>query len=178
MTASMSMPLSVNEDDGSTHYNASTPAIYFYRKNHNVYGHLSNFYPATIYLDDEQWPTTEHYFQAAKFPNNPQYQTEIRNCTTAGKAATKGRSRAHPLRADWEQVKEEIMERAVMAKYMQHKELAAQLLATGDALLVEHTRNDRYWADGGGDDGAGLNRLGVILMRVRTRLLATSNHKP
>ncbi|KAI8050226.1 hypothetical protein BDF22DRAFT_696187 [Syncephalis plumigaleata] len=175
MTSPVTTPLPVNEDDGSAHYNATTPAIYFYRKHHEVYGHLSNFYPAAIYLDDNRWPTTEHYFQAAKFPDDPQYQMAIRNCTTPGKAATKGRSRAHPLRADWEQVKEEIMERAVMAKYTQHKELAEQLLATGDALLVEHTSNDRYWADGGGN-GAGLNRLGVILMRVRTQLSATSNH--
>jgi ribA/ribD-fused uncharacterized protein len=81
-------------------------------------------------------------------------------------AARMGRSRARPLRADWEQVKDEIMLRAVRAKFTQHADLAALLLATGDALIVEHTRRDRYW----GGDGAGANRLGQILMRVRDEL--------
>jgi len=35
--------------------------------------------------------------------------------------------------------------------------------------LMEHTSRDTYWADGG--DGSGENMLGIILMRVRTRLL-------
>lgn len=38
-----------------------------------------------------------------------------------------------------------------------------QLLATGDAELIEHTRNDRCWADGG--DGKGANHLGRLLMK-------------
>lgn len=39
------------------------------------------------------------------------------------------------------------------------------LLGTGDALLVEHTTNDAYWADNG--DGTGYNQLGVMLMCLR-----------
>jgi predicted NAD-dependent protein-ADP-ribosyltransferase YbiA (DUF1768 family) len=42
------------------------------------------------------------------------------------------------------------------------------LLGTGDAAIVEHTRNDAYWGDGG--DGHGKNELGQILMRVREEL--------
>jgi predicted NAD-dependent protein-ADP-ribosyltransferase YbiA (DUF1768 family) len=42
------------------------------------------------------------------------------------------------------------------------------LLATGDAILIEHTRNDDYWADGG--DGSGKNKLGLLLMQVREEL--------
>ncbi|RKP10974.1 hypothetical protein THASP1DRAFT_21369 [Thamnocephalis sphaerospora] len=157
-------------DDGHTHYDVSAPVVYFYRCQDAQLGHLSNFYASAIYLDGERWPTTEHYFQAAKFTDVPNYQREIRLASTPGKAARMGRSRAHPLRADWETVKETIMERAVFAKYTQHANLATQLLATGSSLLVEHTFNDVYWADGGGD-GRGLNRLGVILMRVHTWLL-------
>jgi predicted NAD-dependent protein-ADP-ribosyltransferase YbiA (DUF1768 family) len=33
---------------------------------------------------------------------------------------------------------------------------------------LEHTAKDSYWADGG--NGSGLNRLGVILMEVRSHL--------
>ena len=54
------------------------------------------------------------------------------------------------------------------AKFGQHPDLAARLLHSGDRLLVEHTRNDSYWGDGG--DGAGKNRLGHLLMQVREEL--------
>jgi hypothetical protein len=83
-------------------------------------------------------------------------------------AARMGRDRSKPLRADWERVKDEVMRRAVLAKFTQHAELRDILLATGDALLVEHTRNDSYWGDGG--DGRGRNMLGRILASVREEL--------
>jgi hypothetical protein len=38
-------------------------------------------------------------------------------------------------------------------------------LATGDAILIEHTDRDCYWGDGG--DGSGKNRLGYCLEYVR-----------
>ena len=47
----------------------------------------------------------------------------------------------------------------------QNPEIAKELLATGDAIIIEHTRNDDYWADGG--DGSGKNKLGLLLMQVR-----------
>ena len=53
-------------------------------------------------------------------------------------------------------------------KFNQQLEIAKGLLATGDAILIEHTQNDAYWADGG--DGSGKNRLGLLLMQVREEL--------
>jgi len=46
----------------------------------------------------------------------------------------------------------------------------SELLSTGELTLVEHTINDRYWADGG--DGHGRNRLGILLMELRALLRA------
>lgn len=60
------------------------------------------------------------------------------------------------------------MEEAVLAKFTQHDDLRQQLLSTGDTELIEHTRNDSYWGDGG--NGRGQNWLGKILMRVRQHL--------
>ena len=60
------------------------------------------------------------------------------------------------------------MYRAVMAKFTQHAKLRELLLGTGDAEIIEHTRNDSYWADGG--DGTGRNQLGKILMQVREEM--------
>jgi ribA/ribD-fused uncharacterized protein len=72
------------------------------------------------------------------------------------------------LRPDWEEVKDDVMREAVLAKFIQHPEIREVLLGTGNALLVEHTKNDSYWGDGG--HGHGKNMLGIILMEVRERL--------
>jgi ribA/ribD-fused uncharacterized protein len=83
-------------------------------------------------------------------------------------AAKMGRERSRPLRADWESVKDDIMREAVRAKFEQHPKLLGLLLSTGDAEIIEHTKNDAYWGDGG--DGSGKNMLGRILVEVRQRL--------
>ena len=83
-------------------------------------------------------------------------------------AALEGRNRQNPLRQDWEEIKDEVMLQALRMKFSQNPEIAKELLATGDALLIEHTRNDDYWADGG--DGFGKNKLGLLLMQVREEL--------
>jgi N-glycosidase YbiA len=131
------------------------------------YGEFSNFAPYPITIDDQVWPTSEHYFQAQKFLDK-EYQLAIRSTISAMQAAKMGRDRKRVLRDDWELVKDTVMRTAVRVKFQQHPQLAALLLSTGDALLVEHTKNDRYWGDGG--DGSGRNMLGQILMEVREEL--------
>jgi ribA/ribD-fused uncharacterized protein len=148
-----------------------THQIHFY-STRGEHGCFSNFYRAPIHLDGKVWPTSEHYFQAQKFAGTA-LVGQIRRASTPSEAARLGRSREHPLRSDWEQVKEEIMYRAVLAKFTQHDDLREILLGTGDAILVEHTENDSYWGDGG--DGSGRNRLGHILMRVRAELRERSS---
>ena len=128
------------------------------------YGCFSNFAAYPIQLDGETWPTTEHYFQAQKFLD-PHLQQAIRQAKSPMIAARLGRDRKKPLRSDWESVKVEIMRTAVRAKFTQHEGLRTNLLATGDAVIVEHTERDSYWGDGG--DGSGQNILGQILMEVR-----------
>ena len=53
-------------------------------------------------------------------------------------------------------------------KFKTHSDLRSKLLATGSATLVEHTPRDSYWGDGG--NGSGKNRLGALLMRLRSEL--------
>ncbi|CAG8547208.1 13294_t:CDS:2 [Ambispora leptoticha] len=149
----------MSEDDNS---------IKFYSAKNN-YGEFSNFYPSPIVIDDVIWPTTEHYFQAQKFVSDPAIVTRIRVLPTPNEAAKEGRRRDLPLRSDWESVKEIVMMEALRAKFTQHPELGRVLLSTGDKKIIEHTSNDRYWADGGGLDH-GQNRLGVLLMRLRNEL--------
>ncbi|MDO4685150.1 MAG: NADAR family protein [Corynebacterium sp.] len=148
--------------------------IYFYSAA-DPYGEFSNFAAYGFYLDDKYWRTAEHYFQAQKF-HDAKLREKIRRTPSPLKAAIIGRDRGNPLRRDWESVKDEVMYVAVSAKFRHTSELADMLLDTGDARLVEHTGKDRYWGDGG--DGSGLNRLGQILMRVRTELRKERENPP
>jgi N-glycosidase YbiA len=131
------------------------------------YGCFSNFSAHAIRLKGMMWATSEHYFQAQKFAGTEREQ-EVRFAKSPSVAARLGRSREHPLRPDWESVKDAIMREAVLAKFTQHADLRQILLNTGTAVLVEHTANDAYWGDGG--DGSGRNMLGQILMSVRDEL--------
>ena len=131
------------------------------------YGEFSNFSRHPIVLDSVTWPTSEHYFQAQKFAGTP-FVAEVRAQPTPMLAAQMGRRRDLPFRADWDAVKDDVMRAALRAKFTQHPELRALLLETGDAELIEHTRNDSYWADGG--DGSGRNRLGELMMELRGTL--------
>lgn len=132
-----------------------------------AYGCFSNFAAYPITIGGREWPTSEHYFQGQKFASTPD-EEEIRLEPSPMKAARMGRSRRRPLRSDWNDVKDDVMRKAVSEKFRQHDGLRVILLATGGSVLVEHTRNDSYWGDGG--DGSGKNRLGEILMEVRAQL--------
>jgi ribA/ribD-fused uncharacterized protein len=143
--------------------------IEFYRTG-DSYGCFSNFSAHPIEVGGKVWPTSEHYFQAQKFPGTP-HEEAIRSAVSPMIAARMGRDRSQPLRRDWETVKDDVMLTALRAKFEQHLSARSELLGTGDAMLVEHTVNDSYWGDGG--DGRGLNMLGQLLMKVRAELRET-----
>lgn len=143
------------------------PAVIRFYSTRDDYGEFSNFAAFPFDLDGKRWPTSEHYFQAQKFVGTEHEET-VRLADSPSTAAKIGRSRLLPLRPDWEEVKDDVMRKALAAKFAQHPRLQRLLLSTGEATLVEHTKNDRYWADGG--DGTGRNMLGILLMELRTAL--------
>ena len=111
--------------------------------------------------------TSEHYFQAQKFYGT-EYVEIIRLLDNPMKAAKMGRNRNLPLREDWEEVKDNVMRKAVYAKFSQNIELKNILLDTDSEYIVENTSNDYYW--GCGINGSGKNMLGIILMEIRDKL--------
>jgi len=80
-------------------------AIRFYGVR-DEHGYLSNFASYPLEIDGEAWPTSEHYFQAQKFSGTP-HEEGIRLAKSPMIAARLGRSRAQPLRSDWESVKDD-----------------------------------------------------------------------
>ena len=143
--------------------------IYFYGTRDKPYGCFSNFSRHGFELDGFWWPTSEHYFQAQKFvtTDSPWFD-KIREAKAPKEAAKMGRDRTHPLRGDWESVKDDIMQQAVLKKFETHADLREILLSTGDEEIVENSPIDYYW--GCGKDGSGKNKLGLILMTVRILL--------
>jgi N-glycosidase YbiA len=139
--------------------------ILFYSTKDIPYGCFSNFSAHKFRLENTIWRTTEHYFQAMKFYPNWDHINAIRAMPSPMQAAKAGRSRARPLRTDWEEVKDDIMRQAVLAKFEQHPEIAKILLETGDEEIIENTTKDHYW--GCGSTGTGKNMLGIILMETR-----------
>lgn len=131
------------------------------------YGCFSNFSAHKIFLKEKSWKTTEHYFQAQKFAG-ASHEEELRLADSPMTVAKMGRDRKRPLRKDWEIAKDQIMLEGLRAKFSQNGELKKILLDTGDAVLVEHTKNDSYWGDNG--DGSGKNMLGILLMQLREEL--------
>jgi N-glycosidase YbiA len=151
----------------SSDLEGETLPIYFYGTREGPYGCFSNFSAHGFELDGAWWPTSEHYFQAQKFVGTPRCD-EIRQARSPTIAARMGRSRKHPLRKDWEQVKDQIMLRGVLKKFETHADIRAVLLETGDQKIVESAPHDYYW--GCGTDGSGKNKLGLTLMQVRATL--------
>jgi ribA/ribD-fused uncharacterized protein len=131
------------------------------------YGEFSNFAPYEIIVEHKIWPTSEHYFQAMKF-DDANYRERIRKCKNPSIAAKLGRDRTIKIRRDWNSVRINIMEVAVMAKFTQHEHLKQLLLSTGQSQIIEHTENDDFWGDGG--NGKGQNMLGRILMCIREKI--------
>ena len=148
------------------HYQrVNTGPIYFYDKFEPFY-EFTNFYSAEIILDEKEWQTTEHYFQAQKFVGTPHLDM-IRMTWTAREAFEYSRkpSVSRWCRKDWEEVKLNVMRKALLAKFIQHPELRDKLIKTGNRDLIEHSPYDSFWGDGG--DGSGKNWLGRLLMEVR-----------
>jgi len=149
--------------------------IFFY-KVQDPYGCFSNFSLHSIDLEGQTWPTSEHYYQAQKYQDTLHQSLceQIRQSPTPEAAAALGRNPTYAIRPNWDAIKAEIMYTAVRTKFLTHAAIQAELLATGDELIVENSPLDAYW--GCGADGKGDNQLGKILMQVRQdiRLLIKS----
>lgn len=127
------------------------------------YEPFSNFYRSPIVWQECICQTVEHGFHAFK-THDPDLRKKILEAPNAGKAKYLGR--LVPLRPDWEEVKESIMLGLLRVKFSE-RFYHLLLVRTGKAYLEEtNTWKDRYW----GVDGYGLNRLGHLLMQVRSEL--------
>lgn len=127
-----------------------------------------------IQVGGQTYYSVDHFFFSQQFAGTVREQ-QICQAPSGWDARRMAAARDIPVRADWDQVKEQIMLIGLWAKYTQHAMLRDSLLNTGNAPLVEESK-DTYW--GVGKHGDGYNRIGVLLMYVRDCLRAGTSPWP
>jgi len=120
------------------------------------YGFLSNFYSCNV----AGYPSNEHFFQAMK-TEDPEERELIRLATTPGKAKRLGRKVT--LRADWDEIRLEVMEWGLRKKFSDPRLFEMLRSIEGD-IVEDNNWNDTFW---GICDGVGRNELGKLLMKIR-----------
>ena len=125
------------------------------------YRWLSNFYHSPLEYKGVKYLNAEAAFQAQKEEGR---QAEFSNLDPS---QAKRLGRQVKLRSDWDEVKDQKMYEIVKEKF-RSTNMAQMLLSTGDQELEEgNSWGDTYW---GVCNGTGQNKLGKILMTVRTLL--------
>ena len=140
------------------------------------YRFLSNFYACSI--EDEHgilYPSVEHYYQACK-TNDIATRKIVADIHNPSDTKTYAHEKIQPnpelFRADFHDVKVQIMANGLKQKFTKSEVLMKKLLETDGYVLVE----GNYWKDNfwGVDfkTGIGENKLGMLLMMLRDKLLS------
>lgn len=140
----------------------------------------SNLFGAPIWLthpftgQPHRYRTNEHRFHAMKGRNAKEHDRIASQVKAlAAKAAGRALKLSDAEVAAWDSGRAVmVMTEANLAKYTQHSNCRAWLLATGDRPLIEH-RPDPIWGDN--LDGTGQNLLGRILELVRAMIRVREN---
>lgn len=134
-------------------------------------GSLSNFAPVDILLPDvtgrvRRYPSVEHYYQAWK-NLDPKIHAQI--ASSDGPKEAKLLARSQWVRADWEQVKVEVMREALIEKFFTPR-FRRILLATRGPIF-EIAPWDQFWGCAAVDEWlrpvGGENMLGQLLTDIR-----------
>lgn len=145
--------------------------VKFYRASEKPFGAFSNLYRRPMTFEGRLFPTAEHAYQAGK-PSKENVREWILSAPSPSLVAMA----AHGLYTwdivpNWSRIKFDRMRSVLRAKFTQHEDLQALLLATEEKRLVEAGRTNnavnRLWGE---VNGKGTNMLGVLLMEVRAEL--------
>lgn len=133
------------------------------------YRWLSNFWPAPITHKRKKFKSVEYGYQYYK-TSNPIVRDRILAARTPGEAKRLGKLYPKPR---WDAERVDVMLELLLAKFSQHPDLKAKLLATEDQKLIEGNYwHDTFWGvcNCPRHAGEGDNILGKLLMEVRARL--------
>lgn len=128
---------------------------------------LSSWSKHSIFIEELEWPSVEHYVQAMKYKNEL-YREKIRNASHPRDAKKLGESRWRRKTPSWQAERELYMTRGMYIKCRTFPEIAEALMASGDLPILDTSNFDYFW--GCGRDGRGKNRFGLVLMDIRKKL--------
>jgi hypothetical protein len=134
---------------------------------------LSNFYDEPFEIKGVIVATAEHAFQAQKTPGRIEQQAIL---AADGPRHAKYLGRKMPMRPDWEDRKVEVMRAVLRYKFAEGSKLAARLVATHPAHLIEGNHwHDTFWGcvhpTPQSNLWVGANVLGILLMERRAQLM-------
>ena len=144
---------------------------------------FSQWFERRFELAGTSYRSAEHWMMAqkARLFSDTEALRQILDAATPSEAKALGRAVHQYDDAAWAKRRFEAVVEGNLAKFGQHADLRALLLATGDAVLVEAAPRDQVWGIGLGaanpkaaDPASwrGQNLLGFALMAVRERLRA------
>jgi ribA/ribD-fused uncharacterized protein len=139
--------------------------VCFYEQDFYV---LSNFSAFALAWNGIRFDTSEAAYHWEKFPDNHLIQRQILFAASAHDSLKIANQFRSERRADWDDVKVDVMRRILRAKARQHDYVRRKLLDTGTRELVENSWRDDFWGWGPNHDG--LNMLGKLWMEVRAEL--------
>lgn len=145
-----------------------------FRKTKEAYGGLSNMASGyMIWMNNVRILSTEALYQACRFPHMPEVQRSIIMQASPMTAKMKSKPFRDQSRADWDQVRVQIMRWCLRVKLAQNwDQFGELLLRTGDKPIVEDSRKDQFWGAVMNRSGQleGRNALGRLLMELREEL--------
>ena len=169
---SMTRVLHLRNAPSARTYQANEACVFRFTK--ADWGVFSNFAPIQnpISAAGQNWPTSEHLYQAAKFRFTPAVQQQIANAASARDAAKLGRNRSNTPDANWMSRRMNAMRWVIRMKREANTDLVDSTLErTGDRPIVEYSGHDAFW--GAKPDGASLigrNVLGRLWMELRQQV--------
>jgi len=133
---------------------------------------FSNFQQLDRLIVDQfgvKYRTVEHAYQAAK-SLDPEIRRKIAACPTPAKAKALGRRIQQ--RPDWNQVKVEVMEKLLRAKFGPGTVYRKLLLRFEGDLVERNWWHNNFWGVCTcGRCSGGLNKLGELVAKIRSEIL-------
>jgi len=133
------------------------------------YRWLSNFYPVNIEYGNLIFPSVEHFYVAMKSQDDL-FRLSIASLSGYEANIAKKLGKTITLRADWDDIKLEVMEYALRQKFNVEK-FKTLLLETKDEIIQEGNMwNDKFWGVCL-KTNEGENNLGKLIMKIREELI-------
>lgn len=147
-----------------------------FRKTSGPFGGLSNMAPGfPLVVNGHLVRNSEVLYQASRFPHRPDIQRLVLAQASPMTAKMKARRHAPDTRADWFDVRVEVMRWCLRLKLAQNWEsFSLLLIATGERPIVEESGKDGFWGARAVDRHVlvGVNMLGRLLSNLRDELEA------